>query len=170
MNGDDDEEPEDDDEREEEAVDKGGAKTGLTGMVLQTPQATTNPTPSTVTAASVTQSMTSSNSRGIWICNAKGGMVDLFALQTKTRDDTVKTIVKDTLFRKVKFVVEEEHLRWDFKSFATPILEGIMKDIATATDADKQAVWEDVMPIARKALNSRRTSVNGSVKDAVVGE
>ena len=37
----------------------------------------------------------------------------------------LKSFVKDTVFRKVKFVVEEEHLSWNFEMFAVPIMKNL---------------------------------------------
>jgi hypothetical protein len=131
-----------------------------------------NPTPSTVSAATGGSSAGSGamgSYKGMWLSGAAAQAMDLFALQKKQRLDSVKGYVKDTLFRKVKFVVEDEHLSWDFDMFAVPIL----KHLLGAADVDnekRKTLWSEIMPVARKALQDRRSSVNGAVKAAVVGE
>ena len=78
----------------------------------------------------------------------------------------IKTFVKTTLFKGVKFLVHESQMAWDYKNFAGPILDYMGIDDVN----QRMNVWAEYKNEAKKALHEQRATVNGMIKNAVVGK
>ena len=76
----------------------------------------------------------------------------------------IKQFVKDSLFPKVKFLIGDDELGWDFEPFAG----AIMSYMGVPLERRRQR-WDDIKMDAKRSLNERRASVNAAVKTAVKG-
>jgi hypothetical protein len=83
-----------------------------------------------------------------------------------TRRTVVKTFVKTTLFKGVKFLVHESQMKWDYVNFAVPIMDHMGIEGAN----QRMQMWAELKNDAKKALHERRATVNGSIKGVVVGK
>jgi len=127
-------------------------------------------TPSTVSMSTVNSTdrkRSVSSFGGMLMSDENGQPLDLFLLQTKRRKEAVFTFVKDTLFHKVKFIVNDQQTSWNFPNFAVPIMDDLIGK--SANDKKREFFWEQIKSDAKKALQERRATVNGAIKNAVVG-
>jgi hypothetical protein len=117
------------------------------------------------TASSLTTA-TTGVSGGLWLENGTIGDSEMAKAVIRQRRNMIKGYVKDTLFKKVKFIVSDKQMEWDFKSFAVPILN--FMGVSDEDDDVKKRLWNDFKLDAKKALQEKRASINGAVKSAIV--
>jgi len=138
--------------------------------VLATARMNKDLTPSTISISGSSRMGTNLDvaSDKLWISDGNGGKLDLVKLQKTQKRDSVFAFVKDTMFHRVKFLTNDRQLQWNFQSFAVPILDYVVgKDTSEKT---RQNYWDHIKDNAKKALQERRATVNGSVKLAIVGK
>jgi hypothetical protein len=78
----------------------------------------------------------------------------------------VKSIVKFTMFRTVKFLLTDAQLAWNNPQFAKPIMDRL----GLEGDVNRMRTWSDCKQIANFALRERRAAVNAAVKHGVIGK
>ncbi len=117
------------------------------------------------TASSITTA-TTGVSGGLWLQNGTIGDSEMAKAVIKQRRNMIKGYVKDTLFKKVKFIVSDKQMECDFKSFAVPILN--FMGVSDEDDDVKKRLWNNFKLDAKKALQEKRASINGAVKSAIV--
>ena len=124
-------------------------------------------TPSTISRSVVSTSKENNAGGGVidWI--GVGGLnMDLAKAAIKHRKETVKGFVKETLFRKVKFIVCDKQMDWQFPNFAKPILD----HMGAIGDDKRERLWNECKSDAHKALLEKRFTVTGAVKKAVISK
>ena len=88
------------------------------------------------------------------------------AVVKKNNVNLIKGYVKETLFKDVKFCSSARHQHWNFDCIARPIMDYLKVPNEPKT---RQRTWDEYFIYVKKALNERRNTINGSVKDAVKG-
>lgn len=85
----------------------------------------------------------------------------------KVKWQAVSAFIKSQLFKRVKFVTKEKELSWNFPHFAVPILD----HMGVKSNERREKAWEyEYRDYAVKALNERRSSINGAIKRIVIGK
>ena len=78
----------------------------------------------------------------------------------------VKTIVKLTMFRTVKFLLTDAQLAWNNPQFAMQIMDRL----GVEGDLNRQRTWSECKQVANFSLRERRAAVNAAVKHGVIGK
>jgi hypothetical protein len=94
------------------------------------------------------------------------GHKEMVAASDEQRKTMIKSFVKTKLFKTTKFLVHEKQMEWDSEIFAVPILD----ELGVEDEERRKQMWERYKVDAKKALHKRRATVNGSIKNAVIGE
>ena len=94
-----------------------------------------------------------------------GEETKLIAQEDKVNRDTVKEYMKETFFKRNKFVYGRNEWDVDNKEIAVAIMDSMNIEPRYRT-----AFWDSHVKIAKKALNDKRASVGQAMKQAVVGK
>ena len=78
----------------------------------------------------------------------------------------VKGIVKVTMFRTVKFILNNAQLAWNNPRLAGQILDRL----GIKGEENRARTWNDCKTTANLALRERRSAVNAAIKQGVVGK
>ena len=147
---------------------------GIGGREISLKQRSSNETPSTMTRSS--EGIHDPFTGGSIIANASSivtsagtamGNLKFASGVLKQQLTLVRGFVKGTLFRKVKFIITDKQMEWDFESFAKPIMDYMGMP---GEDPNREAVWGQWKKHAKKALDERRNTVNLAVKESVQGK
>jgi hypothetical protein len=88
----------------------------------------------------------------------------MMGLTRDKRKGVIKQFVKDDLFHIIKFINNESELEWDFCHFAVKIM-----DHMRVPAENRERWWQDNKGDAKKALQERRASIAGALKQTAKG-